>query len=440
MKNILAILLCVLAGYNSNSQTSKDHYAKLEAAKKTVGKASAEFQTCVVRNDCDSCINDLLKQANNPYEKSLAAAILYDIDPEKSFQLHKEAYLSDKTNSGFTLEYAMELHRQSNYAEAIALYEQYTAAKPADFRVQAWLADCYINAGNIDKAVQNWNALQFPSRHTDIDFALHTIYGDTSQLKKRSELKKRIGNGETALFYDLVFLDNNWKIDWWNSIVQENLLKEDMILAKKVLGEANSQFRVLTAYNKIRELSKSGSGDEIKALLEQNNIIVNNGALLQCGNIMSDLLRMCFINSVLDEAEFYKSRGNELLDLAKATGDKELLNIYAYLQATVEGKVAPEIDKLGWTDFKDERFAISYFIGLAHKNTYDNPELAQAIADFPNSAKLQWVKLNCAYIEGKDLRPEMITIIKKEFKSLGSDPNHYSYNLNSYFVSLQPEE
>jgi hypothetical protein len=129
-----------------------------------------------------------------------------------------------------------------------------------------------------------------------------------------------------------------------------------------------------------------------------------------------------------------------LLKLAEKTKDKETLNIYAYLQGSVNGKVDASIDKLGWTEFKDERFAISYFIGKADKNRYDDKELAQALLDFPNSSKLYWVKTNCAKIENKPLRPHLIELIKREFKTLGSDENHYSYPLKSFFGYLENEK
>jgi hypothetical protein len=158
--------------------------------------------------------------------------------------------------------------------------------------------------------------------------------------------------------------------------------------------------------------------------------------LPQFGSMASDLLRICFVNGLLDEKSFYNTRKQELLSLAKQTKDKELLNIYAYLQATVDEHVKPETDLLGWKEFKDERFAISYFIGKASNNRYDDPELTQALTEFPNSAKLYWVKTNCAKIEGKELKPHLVELIKREFKTLGSDQSHFSYPLNAYFGYL----
>lgn len=151
----------------------------------------------------------------------------------------------------------------------------------------------------------------------------------------------------------------------------------------------------------------------------------------------SDLLRICFNKQILNENDFYTKRGNELLELASKNKDAEFLNIYAYLQAGATGRVDESIDKLGWTQFKDERFAMSYFVGKAEKNKLNDPELTQALIDFPNSAKIYWIKVNCAVSENSEIKPNLIELIKLEFKTLGSDRNGYSSSLNNYINYLE---
>ncbi|UAY50838.1 tetratricopeptide repeat protein [Ferruginibacter albus] len=400
-----------------------------------------DFDSCMVTSDLDNCIVTLLKNTDNEYKKYIIGGLLYDIDKDKSFQLHKETYLSKPEDLNFNLEYAIELHRNGEFEEAAKLYEKYEKEKPEDFRVNVWLADCYINIGDVEKSIENWNKSDHPNHHTSIDFAIHTIYGRTDQIKLRNDYRKEIEQGNIEAFYPLILLDMNWELDWWNSVIQEYFLAEDLLLAKNKLNQNDNDYKIIQAYVKIKNLSKSGNNsDSIKSILIQNKLIMDSNPLPTNGQLTSDLLRICFINKILSENDFYKQRGNDLLNLAKKTKDKETLNIYAYLQATVNDKVDSFIDKLGWTDFKDERFAISYFMGKADKNRYDDKELSQALADFPNSSKLYWVKANCAKIENKPLRPILIELIKREFKTLGSDENHSSYPLKSYFYYLENEK
>jgi hypothetical protein len=394
-----------------------------------------------VNTDADKCILDIIKSADTEYKKHLIGGLLYEIDREKSFHLHKEAYTANRNDLDFNLEYAIELHRKGEFDEASELYEKYAREKPDDFRINVWLADCYINTGEIDKSISNWSKANHPKNHTGIDFAIHTIYGKADQIKIRNDYQEEIEKGNVQAFYSLVFLDMNWQLDWWNSNIQEYFLNEDMRLAGSKFNQNDSDYKIAQAYIKIKRLSKTeNSNDSIKSILTENKLIIGSNPLPSNGQIASDLIRICLINQIIAESDFYKHRGDELLKLSEKTKDKETLNIYAYLQASVNGKVDESIDKRGWTEFKDERFAISYFIGKADKNRYDDKELSQALLDFPNSSKLYWVKTNCAKIENKPLRPHLIELIKREFKTLGSDQNHYSYPLKSYFAYLQNEK
>jgi len=440
MRHYLLIIL-ILISFSCHSQTLVSNRDKIETAKKELTAAMTNFSNCIVAADLDNCMLDLIKNADNEYKKYVIGGLLYNIDKDKSFQLHKEAYLSKPDELAFHLEYAIELHRKGEFEEAAKLYEKYSKEKSEDFRINVWLADCYINTGDIHKSIANWTKSDHAKHHTSIDYAINTIYGDTDQIKTRNNYRKEIEKGNKTLFYSLIFLDMNWKLDWWNTILNKDFLKEDGQLLKSKVEKDTIDYNTIQTYIKIKNLSKSNnSGDSIKSLLINNKMILGSNPLPTNGQIASDLLRICFMNQLISEKEFYDIRGQELLKLAEATKDRELLNIYAYLQATVNGKVDASIDKLGWTEFKDERFAISYFIGKGDKNRFNDKELAQALRDFPNSSKLYWVKVNCAKIENIELRPYLIELIKREFKTLGSDPNHYSYPLKSYFGYLVSEK
>jgi len=441
MNKILTTLLSIFVLTNCNAQNLTSHKEQIEKAKQELQTSISLFSTSIVDKDLDSSINALIVNADNNFKKYIVGGLLFEIDKGKSFQLHKEAYQSNEKDENFVLEYAIELHRNGNFKEAAELYEKYAKQKTDDYRVYVWLADCYINLDQTQKSIDNWNKANHPKNHTGIDFAIHTIYGNTNQVRQRNDFRKQILNGDLSKFYDLIFLDQNWEMDWWNKKAQVNFLNEDLKLAKQKLTEISQDFKLLKAYTDIKKIENDATKiTEIKSILITNQIILNNKTLPQVGQIASDLLRICFINQFLNETEYYKQNGDNLLQISNKTNDKDLLNIYAYLQATVDGQVKPEIDKRGWTQFKDERFAISYFLGKADKNRFDDPELKQALIDFPNSSKLYWVKLNCAKIEKKKLKPIIAEVIKREFKTLGSEEGKYSYYLKNYFVYLQTEE
>jgi hypothetical protein len=434
---IFSLLLCLCC----SAQPLVSNRGKIESAEKELETTIMGFSTCAVSSDLDLCLTDVVKKEDNEYKKYLIGGMLYAIDTARSFQLHREAYLANPNELNFNLEYAIELHRKGKFEEAARIYERYGKERPDDFRVNVWLADCYMNLGDIDKAIENWGLARHPQNHTGIDMAICSVYGKADQFRIRNNYRKEIIRGNYKDFCSLIFLDMNWKTDWWNTHVQEFFLDEDIRLLESKSGKNDVDVNSIKAYIKIKKLSSTENPDDsIKFVLTSSKLILGSNPLPANGLIASDLLRICFMNHLLSEQEFYTARGDDVLKLARSTKDKELLNIYAYLQARVKGKVDPSVDKLGWTEFKDERFAISYFIGKGDKNKSDDKELAQALVDFPNSSKLYWIKVNCAKIENIPLRPYLIELIKKEFRTLGSDPDHYSYPLKSFFGYLQSEK
>jgi hypothetical protein len=302
----------------------------IDKAKSELQPAIDSFSNCIVRSDAKDCIAKLISNATDEYKKYLVGGALYNIDTVQSFSLHKEAYLADPKEQNFLLEYAIELHRKRQYAEAAKLYESYSDKVKDDIRIYVWLADCYINTGQTNSSIENWNKANHAENHTSIDLAIHVIYGKTSQIAHRNVCKADIAKGKLSSFYPLIFLDMNWEFDWWNAGVQKFFLASDMELAKEKLGANPNDLKTLNTYITVKELEKEDNkAEEIKKLLSENNLLLNNKPLPSFGSITSELLRICFTKGLLDESSFYQSRGQELFKLAMETKDGELLNIYA---------------------------------------------------------------------------------------------------------------
>lgn len=440
MKSILTGLAIIFYLF-SHGQNLKDERAKIDAASAEIKNALDRFSKCLVTGNLETCISDFMREGTDPYKKFAIGTALYDISPESALKLCQEAYAVHPDEINFTRELAMCYHKNHNYKAAAPLYEKYFEAEPGDSRVNAWLADCYINTGDIAKASDMWAKVDFTKNHTGTDFAIHAVYGnDNEQLKKRNDYRKAVVKGDVNAAYRLIFLDLHWQKDWWNTIVQEIFLEEDLKLIQKLSSKHAKEVNFLKGYAALKQSGKKESKTGIKQFLENHNVILDGKPLVTHGIVQSDLFRMSLEDSIITAEGFYKQRGNEILNMAKKNNDIEMLNIYAHLQATVEGKVDPAIDKLGWHQFKDERFVVSYFIGKADSNRYDDPELAQALKDFPTSSNLQWVKVNCAYIEKKNFREELIRLIQKEFRSLKTDKSRSANSLNGYFFMLAGEK
>ena len=441
MRNILLMILTILTTY-CYAQTAAEQQETLTATAIAMQPVLQKFGNDVLTKDLDTCIAELIKKSDDPYKQFIAGNMLYEVDREKSLKLNKAAYTAMPGNNKFALEYAMRRHRHGDYKEAAKLYEQYGKGQPEDFRVNVWLADCYINTGDTALSITNWNKAGHASHHTSIDQAICTIYQQTDQVRKRNDYRRQVAAGNREAFYSLIFGDMNWERDWWNTTVQKDMLEEDLALGKEKFSESDKDYKTALAYICIKQLPEVGSDSNrlaITALLKENRPILDNQPWLENGQITSDLLRMCFMNKVLSEKEFYTQRGAALLEDAKATKDKELLNIYAYLQAVVNGHVDPEIDKMGWVDFKDERFMVSYFSGKHENMKDDDPELAQAMREFLDCAMIYWVKASFAQMNGKPVKPLLAELIKRDFRTLTAGSERSSYPLNSFFAALENE-
>lgn len=439
LRTKIVFLLFLIISISVSAQTFQTNTKEIQNAEKEMRSAIDTFlDDCMINTSLDTCIEELVSKATTSYQKYIVGNILYPIDKEVSFSLHQDAYNSNPYELGFVLEYAMQLHRRGDYEEAIPHYLTFSEAYPNDYRVNVWLSDCYIHTNAFAKAIFHWKKTDHSNNHTGIDFAIHTIYGSTDQLKKRNRLRTEVQDGTIKSAYELILLDYNWEENWWNTSSQKNFIEEDIALITASFKEKETVIEgmeLFLSYNKI--LKKNPESEEYKEVVKQAISFIEQKPSQDDIPAFSKLLYGLVREQHLDAKELFENRGEELLALATKYNNSSLLEIYANLEIQVTGKVRPEIDKKGWQEFQLENFAISYFMGLAESNTYDNPDLKQALQDFPDSSVLQWVKLNCAKIEGKDIKEDLVTLIQLEFKTLQSDRTRYSNALNSYFYYLE---
>ncbi len=438
MKRLLIFILWSVS-LAANAQGVSSRREEIEVAAKKLDASFTKFDEDVVAQSLSDCIGSLVHAAHGACAQFLVSNFLYNIDTTASFRLSTDAYLADSMCIEFRFTYANQLHRKRRYAEAARLYEQCLKETPGDISYHVWLADCYINTGRVQDAINAWDSAGYNEHHTSIDKAIWAIYGKTSLYHMRDTYRKDLAGGKTASAYPLIMLDMMWEQDWWNFRVNERFLAEDMRLAKEKCTA--DEYDELAAYVHIKKLpANEGSKDSVKLILEQGHLLIGNGKIPGDGNITSDLLRICIGYELVPEMQFYNLHGEDIRQRAMKENDKDLLNIYAYLQASVYRKVDPAIDRIGWTQLKDERFAISYFVGKAEKNRLNDPELLQSLKDFPESAPLYWIYTNCAKNEQQPMRPYLIELIKREFRTLATDPDKFGNSLNAFVGFLAAEK
>lgn len=406
-----------------------------DKARKSLEPAIARFDYCLADTGVAKCSKGLISSANNDFEKYSVAKAITEISPKESRRLSKNVYSSQKNVSEFILLAANSLHREGKFSKAFPLYNKYQKLEPNDFRVHVWLSECYINTGETKKALEEWKLADHSKNQVGVNQAIHTVHLNSSQYTSREELRKKVKKGDQAAAFDLIYLDMNWEIDWWNHSPRKDFAKADLYLIKKIFGPKSKTYDQSFAYTSIKSYAKSFLNiDHVRSIFHSANLVIDNGDFVPSRSITADLISIALTLGLINEQKFYKERNKDLVDLINQTSNGELVNLYIYLEETVKGEPNNELNKRGWTEFNDEKCAVSYFMNT--KGNFSENEINKAIKEFPNSAKLEWIRMNRSDNPETNRKQELIKLIKKEFKTLDSDDFRYSTSLNGYFREL----
>jgi len=496
------LLLFFISGHAQKMVTNEKKIIEASHSMKEHGHV---LFSCIIYTDLDSCIAHFEKKAKNSYEKHVTANTIFGMDPQTSYRLHEEAYKSKPTELPFMEEYAIELHRKGKYGEAVVLYEKWAEVHPENFKVKALLADCYMNTGRVEMSVENWTLADHSKHRIEIETIIHEVYGRTDQDAKRSYYRNEIKKGHTDFFYDLFYLDLNWESDWWDiGVVNEDFLNTDILLLNEKLDKTSEMYSVIEAYVEIKnplktqyangigdisslalssvhrdpatreyneillevekeilniinnsiapddslyteeKIEKSAAALRIEKVLTTHNLLLNGSPLPPQGKIVADFVEVCLTNSVLTKEQFFKERGAGILKKAAEQKDVELFQLCARLLPSNSAAV-PAINKRGWKEFTDERFAWAYLLNALIAKKLDEAELDKAVADFPNSSRIYLIKLQKAKLDNRDLTPYLVELIKREFKRIDSGvglgasygTGHNSNPLRLYFEILR---
>lgn len=439
--NRIVFVFFALISFSLFSQNYKQEEDKIERAEEELTESIETFSSELMHHDLDSCLSNLLNsnsfKKENAFHNFVLGCVLYKIDPKTSFLLQKKAHELNPKNTRIILEFALELNRIKAFREASELYEIYLKENPEDYGYHALLSECYFNLNETKKGIEEWKLSNHPKNHIVIEKCIYFVHGDYSQFQRRNDLRKRILKKDDKAAAELIFLDLNWEKDWWNTEQKEYFCDEDLKLIVKYFGENSKLSKLLKSYSIVKKITNSTySQEDIKEQLSENNILLNNGEVPLYGIITSDLVRICLNYNLIDASEFLRSSVDIISLNAESLSDVELLNIIAFFQIEVNGKVTESLDKRGWEQFHNEKFATSYFIGKVEKLQSTDPELEKALIDFPNSASLLFIKVNAKRKEGIEYKQDLLELIKREFKSIQSDGTRSSYNLKSFILTF----
>jgi len=418
---------------------SRDFEAEVQAAMPKY-EAAAERQLDLFlagrMDEAFGLLTDLVPdEKKGPADYFILGNMLYSLDPGLSREFHRRAYEAKPKVVPVMLEHALQLHRHGQYVEAAKLYRKVVKKEKSLDHYHALASDCLFRTGDVKSAIGLWKASGFMFGHTDIDFAIHSIYGETDPWVRRADLLHRL-ESDPAAAAELILLDLSWDTDWWNTATNHDALNHDMALLEKKLGADSWRFTDLETlvYLATSEgLSDNMAGRKLKA----NGLILDGGRLLQDSAVTAALISRIMKRKLTTHAELYQAFGEDLEKRARSeAGDLEALNILAALVIDADSEKLEAIDRYGWERYGDERFACSLLRGKGDGLQLKDPDLQKALKQFPEGPDLHFMALGCAAREEAPTRELLVALIKAEFSGLESELGRFSQRLSLYIATL----
>jgi hypothetical protein len=379
----------------------------------------------------------------SPAARLMVGNLLYALDPEASYALHRDAYAAVPKDPSSTLEWAMERHRRGEIQEALPLYRYYLKRKPKDESVNALVAECFLRMGDLRGAVEAWRKARHSHNHTGIDLAIFAIHGDPPFWRQRSDLLKRVNAGDLSVAESLIATDIEGRLDWWNAEDDPYLVNADLQTLRDALGDT-PRYRQMQCWVRIQKPRHRSEG-VLEQELREAKVLLDQTVLPESSKVASDLIRKAVPAGLLNKESLRRQFGKELRRRAHSElRDVDALDLLWYLSD--DGKSGAELDTLdrwGWDQYADARFAASYLSGLREKKALrgNNPDLRRAVEQFPDDSRILAFAIDTALQEKKLDQPLLVQTIKAEFRRLsnGTGGKPDSYTLARLFNLLEKE-
>ena len=413
-----------------------------------VSQAGIRYETHIARPDVRkldiegrvSESNDSLKNLVPDGEKTLydyfiLGNMLYRQDPESSYTYMKRAEALSPANPLILYERGIHEHRLGNFDAATGYYERIVDDSTGRQNPVFWayLAHAYLMTGRSTDAFRAWEQARFDRHHTAIEKGMYTLFATHRQARTRESLIRDIHSGQTTRLCDLWELDSNWEIDWWNYRAKDKYLEFDRKLAELSLEPGTVEQRLF----QFCSADGTPGNEAYLAELESLGVLGDDARLPDSPALVYRVLQQMISRELTSAAEFLAQHESRLVELAERQPfEKKYLDVLGFLYAnTGDTAKLREIDWQGWKKLQSEPYASSYVVALDPASEAYGKHLETALADFPNSATLNQIRLRNS---PRDRDEAMMTFVAAQFANLHqADPN--GYRLHDYMVSLKHE-
>lgn len=416
----------------------RSRVALYEAARKDPAAAESalagHFEE--VHDSLEAVVPDAEKTAVDHF---VLGNMLYEVDPERSFAHHRAALARLPDEPAVWLEMAYQHHRRGDCDAALPFYERSAAAGRLDPPQHALLAHCLVRVGRYRDALHAWAATGYASRHTAVDFTIHDVFGELSPLARHDRLMKRVRSGERAAVGELFENALAWRRDWWNAGSNREAVAAARAAVEQRFGADSLLAREIRVWEAARE---TGTAEELRALLEEEGLILGTGRLPESSFVARALLTAVARRGLVSVADLADRFSKEVEQRARGPepDPDALVLLSAFTAETGDAEALREVDRYGWKRYRNADFALSLIFArrdaLADGFRHDDPLLQEALADFPKDPRFALIAVARARAAGADTPAHVARLIDAEYHGLRSDDSRYSRALQGYYREL----
>ena len=425
----LSVALLLAAAFAPRARADFD--ADLAAAGRAIEAAMPAAARRMAAGEVKAANAGLLaavpEKGRTPAASFLLGNVLFEVDRDLSYQLHKAAALGapDRPEAGW--EWALEQHRAGEYAGALASYQAFSQTRPGSASPHALAADCLLRLGRLDEAKAEWlKSEAAPDGSIEqMENLVCAVHRDPVPYQKRADLlHKAVDQKDADAAADLIALDCDFPFDWWNGGPNEDFLNHDLPAVTAALGLAADDLRARS----IAAAAACATADQespaaVRAILDKQKLLIDPGHTLPVhGGLLSVVRRAGVDSGAVDAATLRDVLAPKLRAMALKGSDVELWNAaFASAAFASAGTGAATVDfaRAGWKATADPRFAAVTLALKASADglTPDDPELAAAVEQFPESGAVQRMRFNAA---GKLTGPILAAAARAEFSHFTS--------------------
>jgi tetratricopeptide (TPR) repeat protein len=369
---------------------------------------------------------------------------LFEYDPKAAYELHKEAVTKLPDEPNVQLEWAMEQHRAGEYAGAAESYSKYLEAEPEFALGWGLLAECLLQTGETDAAVDAWNKAEAATVGTlvELESFVCQVHTRRSLLWARAELLAQAKEGDIDAAERLIAHDCDFEHDWWNRGPHRDFLTNDLQVLRAIEFKDADRVSAIVCAGEAALASES-EPEKVATILRDRGLLCDDAHTLPMSNrLLAPLLAAAEVSDAVTRDQARERWGKLIWERAKASQDAELYNVAAHLY--LESPELSEIQREGWEATADERFAVARLLQLAAQDqlALDQPDLVKAARLYPNNGIIAQIKLELAEDSKLPLEPLLVQAILAEYsrfmpRGLAMRPN--ARMLRPYFSRLEKE-